>query len=86
MDLLIDPPPDLVIEVEITSSAIAKLGLFAAMGVLEVWRHDGSRLAMLWLETPGAGAAGYRLLDASLGLPGLTAAVIDSMLARRFAA
>ena len=34
MDLLIDPPPDLVIEVEITSSAIAKLGLFAAIGVL----------------------------------------------------
>ena len=23
-------------------------------------RHDGSRLAMLWPETPGAGAAGYR--------------------------
>ena len=84
VDLLIDPPPDLVIEVEITSSAIAKLGLFAAMGVPEVWRHDGSRLAMLWLETPGAGAAGYRLLDSSLGLPGLTAAVVDSVLTRRF--
>jgi len=41
VDLLIDPPPDLVIEVEITSSAIAKLGLFAAMGVPEVWRQDG---------------------------------------------
>lgn len=24
-------------------------------------RHDGSRLAMLWLETPGAGGAGYRM-------------------------
>ena len=41
VDLLIDPPPDLVIEVEITSSAIQKLKLFAAMGVPEVWRHDG---------------------------------------------
>jgi len=78
VDLLIDPPPDLVIEVEITSSAIAKLKLFAAMGVPEVWRHDGRRLAMLAL----AGAA-YRPLDSSLGLPGLSAALIDSVLARR---
>ena len=42
LDLTIDPPPDLVIEVEITSSAIRKLKLFAAMGVPEVWRHDPS--------------------------------------------
>lgn len=32
VDLLVDPPPDLVIEVEITTSAIRKLNLFAAMG------------------------------------------------------
>lgn len=79
VDLQIDPPPDLVIEVEITSSAIAKLRLFAAMGVPEVWRHDGSRLEMLGLE-----GAGYRPLASSPGLPGLTAAMIDAVLARRF--
>lgn len=79
VDLLIDPPPDLVIEVEITSSAIAKLKLFAAMGVPEVWRHDGSRLAMLALE-----GAAYRPLDSSLALPGLSTAMIDMVLARRF--
>jgi Uma2 family endonuclease len=79
VDLQIDPPPDLVIEVEITSSAIAKLRLFAAMGVPEVWRHDGSRLEMLGLEGPG-----YRPLASSLGLPGLTAAMINAVLARRF--
>jgi Uma2 family endonuclease len=38
------PPPDLVIEVEITTSAIRKLELFAAMGVREDWRHDGKRI------------------------------------------
>lgn len=79
VDLLIDPPPDLVIEVEITSSAIAKPKLFAAMGVPEVWRHDGSRLAMLALE-----GAAYRPLDSSLALPGLSTAMIDMVLARRF--
>lgn len=79
VDLQIDPPPDLVIEVEITRSAISKLRLFAAMGVPEVWRHDGSRLEMLSLE-----GGVYRSLDSSIGLPGLAAATIDSLLARRF--
>lgn len=79
VDLQIDPPPDLVIEVEITRSSISKLRLFAAMGVPEVWRHDGSRLEMLSLE-----GGVYRSLDSSIGLPGLAAAMIDSLLSRRF--
>ena len=44
IDLAVDPPPDLVIEVEITKSAIEKMKLFAAMGIPEVWRHDGQQL------------------------------------------
>ena len=79
VDLQVDPPPDLVIEVEITSSAIAKLRLFAAMGVPEVWRHDGTRLEMLSLD-----ADNYQPLVSSRCLPGLTAAMIDTLLARRF--
>ncbi|MFM7928502.1 MAG: Uma2 family endonuclease, partial [Pirellula sp.] len=38
LDFEVDPPPDLVIEVELTSSAIDKLELFSAMQVREVWR------------------------------------------------
>lgn len=79
VDLLVDPPPDLVIEVEITSSAIAKLKLFAAMGIPEVWRHDGTRLTMLALAD-----AAYEPIEASIGLPGLTPPVIDAFVARRF--
>jgi Uma2 family endonuclease len=79
VDLLLDPPPDLVIEVEITSSAIAKLKLFAAMGVPEVWRHDGTRLTMLALT-----GGGYEPIESSVGLPGLTTALIDAFVARRF--
>ncbi len=79
VDLLLDPPPDLVIEVEITSSAIAKLKLFAAMGVPEVWRHDGTRLTMLAL-TEGV----YEPIESSVGLPGLTTVLIDAFVARRF--
>ena len=79
LDLTIDPPPDLVIEVEITSSAIRKLKLFAAMGVPEVWRHDGERLQMYVLND-----GQYVSIDSSSALPGLTAAMINSILEKRF--
>ncbi|MEJ7593525.1 MAG: Uma2 family endonuclease [Planctomycetaceae bacterium] len=79
IDLTIDPPPDLVIEVEITSSAIRKMKLFAAMGVPEVWRHDGERLQMFCLQEGES-----RQIDASPSIPGLTVAMIDSVLEKRF--
>lgn len=44
-----DPPPDLVVEVHITSPSASKLPIYARLGVPEVWRHDGSRLAILGL-------------------------------------
>ncbi len=44
IDLAIDPPPDLVIEIEVTRSAINKLPLLASMGVPEVWRYDGKAI------------------------------------------
>ncbi len=50
IDLRTDPPPDLVIEIEITRSSIRKLPLFAAFGVPEVWRYDGERVSIFILE------------------------------------
>ncbi len=44
-----DPPPDLVVEVDITSPSASKLPIYARLGVSEVWRHDGNRLAILRL-------------------------------------
>ena len=41
LDLTVDPPPDLVIEVEITSPAVPKLPVYAHLGVPEIWLHDG---------------------------------------------
>src|SRR5262249_29254374 len=39
-----DPPPDLAIEVEITRSVLNRLGIYAALGVPEVWRYDGQTI------------------------------------------
>ena len=48
IDLTQDPPPDLAIEVDITSSSIDQLAIYAALGVPEVWRYDGQLLTMYW--------------------------------------
>ena len=44
IDLAIDPPPDLVLEVEYSRSAIDKMALYASMKIPEFWRFDGSLL------------------------------------------
>ncbi len=41
IDLSVDPPPDLAIEVEVSRSAASRLPIYAALGVPEVWRYDG---------------------------------------------
>lgn len=41
VDLDQDPPPDLVVEVDITHTDVDKLRLYAAIGVPEFWRYNG---------------------------------------------
>ncbi len=50
IDLTVDPPPDLVIEVEITSPAVPKLPVYARLRVPEIWRHDGRAPRILRLS------------------------------------
>jgi Uma2 family endonuclease len=78
LDFLIDPPPDLLVEVELTSSMIQKMKLFAAMNVPEVWRHDGKKLTMHRLQN-----AAYVPIESSIELPGLTADMINKTLEER---
>jgi Uma2 family endonuclease len=35
------PPPDLVVEADLTSSSLDKLTIYASLGVAEVWRYAG---------------------------------------------
>ena len=43
-DFRADPPPDLAIEIEISRSLVRRVDIFAAMGVKELWRHNGKTL------------------------------------------
>ena len=53
MDLEVDPPPDLAIEIDITSSSVDREGIYAAIGVPEIWRFDGESLRIFQLRPDG---------------------------------
>jgi Uma2 family endonuclease len=78
IDLNQDPPPDLAIEIDITSSSINRLALYAALGVPEVWRYDGSRLIIYQLE-----GEEYRVCDRSSTFPLITSSEIIRFLELR---
>ncbi|MBD2678530.1 MULTISPECIES: Uma2 family endonuclease [Nostoc] len=44
LNLETDPPPDLAIEIDITSSSVNKFDIYAALGVNELWRYNGQDL------------------------------------------
>ena len=50
VDLATDPPPDLVVEVDITHTDINKPALYASMGVPEFWRYNGREWRIYKLE------------------------------------
>ncbi len=50
IDLDNDPPPDLVLEIDITSGSLDKRPIYAAIGVPELWRYDGNKLEVFVLH------------------------------------
>lgn len=49
IDLRIDPPPDVVIEIDITHPSLDKFVIFGHLGMPELWHHDGNRLRIFRL-------------------------------------
>jgi Uma2 family endonuclease len=75
LDPLIDPPPELVIEVDVSRSSLNKLAIYAGLGVYEVWRYRASGITILRLAE-GA----YHQVDASVILPGITGEQLTHLL------
>ncbi|MEL6383187.1 MAG: Uma2 family endonuclease [Cyanobacteria bacterium J06626_18] len=50
VDLKVDPPPDLVVEVDITHTDINKNALYAELKIPEFWRYNGEVLRIYQLE------------------------------------
>jgi Uma2 family endonuclease len=50
LDLSIDPPPDLAVEIEITRSLVPRLPIYQQLRIPELWRYDGKSVTIELLE------------------------------------
>jgi Uma2 family endonuclease len=69
LDLRVDPPPDLAIEINVTRSSLDRMSIYAALGVPEVWRVTAEELTFNLLD-----AGVYRVRTHSLSFPQLASA------------
>jgi Uma2 family endonuclease len=76
LDLDVDPPPDLAIEVDITSSSLDRMEIYAELRVPEIWRYDGQKLTMFQLQPDHR----YQSCETSLSFPGLRPADVERFL------
>jgi Uma2 family endonuclease len=70
-----DPPPDLAIESDHTNSSVNKDGLYAALGVPELWRYRRQSLQVYQLVK-----GEYQKCDRSLAFPFLPIAEIPGLI------
>jgi len=75
LDLSVDPPPDLVVEIDITHPTLNKLPLFAAFAIPEVWRFDGEKVEILRLRE-----GEYMKRDNSSSLPLVTGEAVTGFI------
>lgn len=77
IDFATDPPPDIVVEVDISHESTSKLTIYADLAVPEVWRFDGRVLTIYRLEQ-----SEYVISTESAALPALTSETLTEFLNR----
>lgn len=75
-----DKPPDLAIEIDITSGSLDKLPIYGALGVPEIWRYDGNILHFYGLNQE---TNSYKEITVSLAFPLLDVSLIPQWLQQR---
>jgi Uma2 family endonuclease len=65
INLKVDPPPDLVLEVDVTTSVIDRFPIYAAIGFPEIWQYVGGEIIVHVLESNGE----YTVTNESVALP-----------------
>jgi Uma2 family endonuclease len=74
LDLHVDPPPDLVIEIDMTHPSLPKLPIYAQVGVPEVWRYVAGAVEILVLD-----GEQYVQVPSSRALPIVTAQMLTAL-------
>lgn len=77
LDFEVDPPPDIVVEVDIHHASTESDAIYVALGVPEIWRYDGRVTTIYHLQGDV-----YSEAETSRALPLLTAAVLTAALTR----
>jgi len=77
IDFAVDPPPDIVVEIDVHHDSLSKLNIYAGLEVPEVWRYDGEQLTILHLEGDR-----YVAEEGSRALPILTGRLLTEFLTR----
>jgi Uma2 family endonuclease len=72
-------PPDLIVEIDITSSSLEKLEIFASFRIPEFWRYNGESLRVYHLSPVGR----YVPCEQSRSFPFLPLAEVERFLGRR---
>ena len=67
LNLDIDPPPDLAIEVDLTNKSLNRFPIYARLGVPEIWTYEQGKLTLYQLQNN----ATYQAANQSLVLPSL---------------
>jgi Uma2 family endonuclease len=75
VDLTVDPAPELVVEIDDTSSSLDKLPLYARLGVREVWQYANGAARIYGLD-----GTEYTLRDSSRAFPALTTAILNDLI------
>jgi Uma2 family endonuclease len=73
-----DPPPDLAVEMDLRRPSLRRMSIYAALGVPELWTHNGSAMRFHVLDPERR----YREVDRSLSFPFLSPTDIDRFLSR----
>jgi Uma2 family endonuclease len=60
-----DPPPDLVLEVDVTTSVLDRFPIYAALGFPEIWQYVDEEIVIHLLQPKGQ----YAVSEQSLALP-----------------
>jgi len=75
IDLQSDPPPDIVVEIDVTNESFNKFPIYAAFSVAEIWRYDGATV-----EFHERAGEAYRTISESRFFPGLKPQVLAAAL------
>ena len=71
LNLDVDSPPDIVFEIDVTSSSKRKFSIYAALKVPEFWRYDGKKFQLFRLTHDS-----YSEIPSSVILPGLNGSIL----------